>query len=69
MFNILSHQEMQIKTTSILHLSEWLTLIVQVIAYAGRIWGIRDTHPLLVGVQACTATMEINMAFSQKVRN
>jgi hypothetical protein len=31
-----------------------------------RMWRKRNTSPLLVGLQACTTTLEINLAVSQK---
>ena len=36
------------------------------IAYAGE--DMENAPPLLVGVQTCTATLEISMAISQKIR-
>ena len=32
-----------------------------------RMWSKWNTPPLLVGVQICTATLKINVAFSQKI--
>ena len=32
-------------------------------------WNEGNTHPLLVGMQTCAATLEINMAASQKIGN
>ena len=32
-----------------------------------RMWSKGNTPPLLVGVQICTATLKITVAFSQKV--
>ena len=32
-----------------------------------RMWRKRNTPPLLVGLQACTTTLEISLAFSQKI--
>ena len=34
-----------------------------------RMWSKGNTPPLLVGVQTCTDTLEINMAVSQKTGN
>ena len=34
-----------------------------------RMWSKGNTPPLLVGVQTCTATLEISMAVSQKIGN
>jgi hypothetical protein len=34
-----------------------------------RIWRKRNTPPLLVGLQACTTTLEINLAVPQKIEN
>ena len=34
-----------------------------------RLWRKGSTHPLQVGVQACTATMEISTAVPQEDRN
>ena len=34
-----------------------------------RMWGKGNTHSLLVGVQTCTATVEIGVAASQEVEN
>ena len=34
-----------------------------------RMWGKGNTPPLVVGVQTCTATLEINMVVSQKIEN
>ena len=33
-----------------------------------RMWSKGNTPPLLVGVQTCTATLEISMAISQNIR-
>jgi hypothetical protein len=33
----------------------------------GRMWRKRDTPPLLVGLQACTTTMEISLAVLRKL--
>jgi hypothetical protein len=32
-----------------------------------RMWRKRNTPPLLVGVQACTTTLEISLAVPQKI--
>jgi hypothetical protein len=32
-----------------------------------RMWGKRNTPPLLVGLQACTTTLEIILAVPQKI--
>ena len=32
-----------------------------------RMWRKRNTPPLLVGLQACTTTLEISLAISQKI--
>ena len=32
-----------------------------------RMWRKRNTPPLLVGLQACTTTLEINLAVPQKI--
>ena len=34
-----------------------------------RGWSKKNTPPLLVGVQTCTATVEISIAVSHKIRN
>ena len=34
-----------------------------------RIWSKGNTHPLLVGMQTCTTTLEISMTVSQKIGN
>ena len=34
-----------------------------------RMWRKRNTSPLLVGLQTCTTTLEINLAISQKTGN
>ena len=34
-----------------------------------RMWSKGNTHPLLVGMQTCTTTLEISMAVSQKIGN
>jgi len=34
-----------------------------------RMWNKRKTPPLLVGMQSCTASLEINMAVSQKMED
>ena len=33
-----------------------------------RMWSMGNMLPLLVGVQTCTTTLEINLAFSQKIQ-
>ena len=35
------------------------------IAYTGKDWSKGNTHPLLVGVQTCTTTLENHMAATQ----
>jgi hypothetical protein len=39
----------------------------QMTAYAPRIWRKRNTPPLLVGLQAGTTTMEINLEVREKI--
>jgi hypothetical protein len=41
----------------------------QLIAKAVRVWSRLSIHPLLIGVQSCTTTLEINLAVSYKSGN
>ena len=62
-------REMQIKTNakSISHQSEWLGSKIQVTADAGEDMEKEDTPPLLVGLQACTTTLESVWWFLRKL--
>jgi hypothetical protein len=45
----------------------WLTSKIQVTADVARMWRKRNTPPLLVGLQACTTTLEFSLEAPQKV--
>jgi hypothetical protein len=59
-------REMQIKTTLRFYL---IPVRMARIKNSGdsRCWRKRNTPPLLVGLQACTTTLEINLAVPQKI--
>jgi DNA polymerase III psi subunit len=58
-------REMQIKTTMRFHLTpvKMAKIKTQMLV---RMWRKRNTPPLLVGLQACTTTLEISLVFPQK---
>ena len=60
---------MKIKTTLRFHLTQ---VRIAKIKNSGdsrcwRGWKKRNTHPLLVGLQACTTALEISLAVPQKI--
>lgn len=69
--NILSHQgnENQYFWISYLHLSKWLRPITKVTAYVGKDVEHGNMPILIVGVQTCTITLEINIVVHQKFKN
>ena len=72
MFNILRHQKNANQNNSEIQSftcknaqdqKHWRQLMLE------RMWGKGNAPPLLVGVQTCTATLEISTAIFQKIGN
>jgi hypothetical protein len=70
MINILSHQgnanQNNSEVPSDTHQNSWDQKLKGQLRLA-RIWSKGETPPLLVGMQTCTTTLEINLIFSQKI--
>lgn len=62
----LAIREMQVKTTLRFHLRPVRIAKISNTSDRSLVWSKENTHPLLVGTQTYTATMEINMAVPQK---
>jgi hypothetical protein len=62
----LAIKEMQIKTTLRFHLTSVRIAIIKTLptAVLARMWGKRNPHILLVGMQASATTLENNMESS-----
>ena len=67
----LASREMQIKTTLRVHITPVKMAMskTQVTGHPARMRSNASAPPFLVGVQTCTATLEINVVVSQEIGN